>query len=220
MTGRLVAAVFASGGGSNLQSLLNHQTDDTPWRIGLVLSDRESAGALDRAKAAGVPTVVVPTKGREPDEVAAETQRVLKDHAVDVIFLAGYLKLVPPQVIAAFRGRIVNVHPALLPAFGGHGMYGMNVHRAVVASGARITGPTVHLVDEEYDRGRVLAQWPVPVISGDTPEDVAARVLAAEHTLYPLAADHLCRALLRGEEPGPLDFGVDAWRTTPPNQTT
>lgn len=217
--GPLSAAVFASGGGTNLQSLLDHQASDPPWRIRLVVSDREGAGALERGRAAGVATRVVPTKDRPPDEVAAETLFALDEHDVRLVFLAGYLKLVPAQVVATYRRRILNIHPALLPSFGGKGMYGLNVHRAVLESGARLSGPTVHYVDEAYDRGTIVAQWPVPVLPGDTPEALAARVLEVEHRLYPLAADHLARAVLAGEEAGALPLpgaafslveGVDA----------
>jgi formyltetrahydrofolate-dependent phosphoribosylglycinamide formyltransferase len=207
----LAVAVFASGGGTNLQSLLDHQADDPPWRIRLVVSDREDAGALDRAREAGVATRVVPTRGRPSDEVAAETLFALDEHDVTLIFLAGYLKLVPSQVVAAYRRRILNIHPALLPAFGGKGMYGVHVHRAVVESGARLSGVTVHYVDEEYDRGTILAQWPVPVLPADTAETLAARVLKVEHRLYPLAADHLAEAVLRGSEAGPLVLPGAAW---------
>jgi folate-dependent phosphoribosylglycinamide formyltransferase PurN len=104
---------------------------------------------------------------------------------VDLVVLAGYLKLVPPEVIAHYRGRIINVHPAPLPAFGGRGMYGRRVHEAVLRSGARESAATVHLVDEEYDRGAVLARAPVPVLPGDDPDRLAARVLEAEHRLLP-----------------------------------
>jgi len=205
----LGAAVFASGGGSNLQALLDHQATDPPWRIALVVSDREGVGALPRAAAAGVASRVIPTKGRDPGDIGGETLEALREHGVEVIFLAGYLKLVPAPVVAAFRDRILNIHPALLPAFGGRGMWGMHVHRAVLESGARLSGPTVHLVDEEYDRGAIVAQWPVPVHAEDTPESLAARVLRVEHALYPQAADHLCRALLAGERPGPMPLAGD-----------
>jgi phosphoribosylglycinamide formyltransferase-1 len=210
-TAPLVAAVFASGGGTNFQSLLDHQASDPPWRIGLLVSDRDGAGALDRAEAAGVPRRVIHTKGRDPQDVAVETLAVLKEHGVRVIFLAGYLKLLPAPVVQAYPRRIINIHPALLPAFGGKGMWGMHVHRAVLESGARLSGPTVHFVDEEYDRGTILAQWPVPVLPGDSPEALAARVLAVEHRLYPLVADHLCRAVAEGREPGPLALGGDTF---------
>lgn len=201
----LSAAVFISGGGSNLQSLLDHQATDPPWRVRLVISDRPSAGGLERAEKAGVATRVIRTKDRDPAEVAAETVAALEEHGVDVIFLAGYLKLLPGPVVSRWRGRILNIHPALLPKYGGKGMYGMNVHRAVVAAGEKESGPTVHMVDEEYDRGAILGQWRVPVLPDDTPEDVAARVLEVEHQLYPLVASHLCRAILAGHEPGPFE---------------
>ena len=215
MSEPLNAAVFASGGGSNLQSLLDHQSQDPPWRIRLVLSDREGAGALQRAAAVGVPACVIPTKGRDQADIASETLEALQEHGIDVIFLAGYLKLVPQAVVAGFRRRILNIHPALLPSFGGKGMYGMNVHRAVLESGARLSGPTVHFVDEEYDRGTIVAQWPVPVLPDDTPEALAARVLVMEHELYPMAADHLCRALADGEVPGPLALPGEAFTLEP-----
>ena len=136
--------------------------------------------------------------------MARKTLELLEQHDVEVIFLSGYLRKIPTQVVERFPRRILNVHPALLPAFGGKGMYGMNVHRAVIESGARISGPTVHYVDEEYDKGSIVAQWPVPLKPTDTPEELAARVLKVEHRLYPIAADHVCGALAEGRDPGPL----------------
>jgi phosphoribosylglycinamide formyltransferase-1 len=213
MSEDFAAAVFASGGGSNFQSLLDHQADDPPWRIRLLIADRPGIGALERAERAGVPTRVIPTKGRAAAEIASETLGVLESHGIDVIFLAGYLKLVPASVVAAYRRRILNIHPALLPSFGGKGMYGTNVHRAVLESGTRISGPTVHFVDEEYDRGAIVAQWPVPVLPDDTPEALAARVLKIEHLLYPRVADHLCDALAEHRAPGPLALPGEAFTT-------
>ena len=207
------AAVFASGGGSNFQSLLDHQAADPPWRIRVLITDRPGIGALDRAERAGVPTRVIPTRGRPAAEVASETLATLESHGIDVIFLAGYLKLVPASVVGTYRRRILNIHPALLPSFGGKGMYGTNVHRAVLESGTRISGPTVHFVDEEYDRGTIVAQWPVPVLPDDTPEALAARVLKIEHLLYPRVADHLCRALAEHRSPGPLVLSGEAFST-------
>jgi formyltetrahydrofolate-dependent phosphoribosylglycinamide formyltransferase len=209
------AAVFASGGGSNLQSLLDHARSDPSWRIRLVVADRPDIGALERAARAQVPSRVIRTKGRPPAEVASETLDALRAHDIDVVFLAGYLRLLPAEVVTAFRGRILNIHPALLPAFGGKGMYGIHVHRAVLASGARFSGPTVHLVDEEYDRGTILAQWPVPVLPADTPEALAARVLEVEHRIYPRVADHLCRCLDDGREPTPLVLPGTAFTLVP-----
>jgi folate-dependent phosphoribosylglycinamide formyltransferase PurN len=153
--------------------------------------------------------------GRTDGDVAAETLAVLDDHGAQVIFMAGYVRLVPPQVVARFRRGILNIHPALLPGFGGKGMWGHHVHEAVLASGVRLSGPTVHFVDEEYDRGSIVGQWPVPVLPGDTPETLAARVLKVEHRLYPLAADHVCRALAEGREPGPLALSGEAFALVP-----
>lgn len=201
------AAVFASGGGSNFQSLLDYPHPDEPYRIRLLVSDRPDAGALDRARRAGVATAVVQVKGREAKVVAEETLGALREHQVQAVFLAGYLRLIPSAVVASFPRRILNIHPALLPAFGGKGMWGHHVHEAVLASGATLSGPTIHFVDEEYDTGSIFAQWPVPVLAGDTADELAARVLKVEHILYPLAAAHLSRA---------LDAGISPTRLSPP----
>jgi phosphoribosylglycinamide formyltransferase 1 len=184
-------AVFASGGGTNLQALLDSEYLAQRAHIALVVSDRAAAGAFDRAARHGVATRHIAVRDRTAEAVAEDTLNVLAEHAVKFIALAGYLRLVPPPVIRAFAGRIVNIHPALLPAFGGHGMYGMNVHRAVLAAGCRVTGVTVHRVTEAYDEGGILAQWPVPVLPGDSPEALAARVLAIEHLLYPIVIGRL-----------------------------
>lgn len=200
----LRVAVFASGGGTNFQALLDHQRPDGSWGIVLLVSDRSNAGALARAEMAGVARAVVAHKGRELDDVGREMLGLLEAHAIDLVLLSGYLKLVPPAVVARYPGRILNVHPALLPAFGGKGMYGMHVHRAVIEAGVLESGATVHLADEEYDKGRILSQRRVPVEPGDTPEDLAARVLAVEHRLYPETVDHVCDALAEGRDPGPM----------------
>jgi phosphoribosylglycinamide formyltransferase-1 len=175
-------AVAVSGRGSNLEALLRALGPDAPARVVLVLSDRADAPALERAAARGIATV---TLGDHAD--GGEWLAALERHRVDLLVLAGYLKLVPAQVVARYRGRIINVHPALLPAFGGKGMYGRRVHEAVLASGARQSGATVHLVDEVYDRGPILGQARVPVLPGDDPDTLAARVLEVEHRLLPAA---------------------------------
>lgn len=209
----LAAAVFASGSGTNFQSLLDAERahPDPAWQTEFLVSDREGAGALERARKAGVKTRVIPVKGRDPAGVEGETLEALDAAGVDVVFLAGYLRLIPAGVVSAYRRRILNIHPALLPSFGGKGMWGRHVHEAVVASGARLTGATIHFVDERYDEGSILAQWPVPVLPDDTPDSVAARVLEVEHRLYPLAADHLCRTVARGGEPTALALRGEAF---------
>jgi formyltetrahydrofolate-dependent phosphoribosylglycinamide formyltransferase len=200
----LSAAVFASGSGSNFQALLDAESKGAPWRTRLLVSDREGIGALERARRTGIDARVVQVSGRPPEEVGRETLELLQAAGIQVVFLAGYLRLVPAAVTRAFPRRILNIHPALLPAFGGKGMYGRRVHEAVLAAGSAVSGATVHFVDERYDEGRVLAQWTVPVRADDTPESLAARVLAVEHLLYPIAAARLCRALAAGVDPAPL----------------
>jgi phosphoribosylglycinamide formyltransferase-1 len=175
-------AVAVSGRGSNLEALLRALGPDAPARVALVLSDRSDAPALARAAERSIPTVAL---GAPSD--AREWLAVLELHAVDLVVLAGYLKLVPAEVIARYRDRIINIHPALLPAFGGKGMYGRRVHQAVLASGARESGATVHLVDEAYDRGAILGRARVPVLPGDDADTLAARVLEVEHRLLPAA---------------------------------
>jgi phosphoribosylglycinamide formyltransferase 1 len=182
-------AVCVSGGGSNLQALLDRLQGEEPARVVLVLSNRADAGGLARARQAGIPAEVL----ADPED-ASEWITRLGRRDVDLVVLAGYLKLVPPGVVQKYAGRIVNVHPALLPAFGGPGMYGKRVHEAVLASGATESGPTVHLVDEVYDRGAILAQRRVPVLPGDTPPTLAARVLEEEHRLLPDAVLAAARA--------------------------
>jgi formyltetrahydrofolate-dependent phosphoribosylglycinamide formyltransferase len=182
-------AVLASGGGTNLQALLDACRGDAPARVVLVVSNKAAAGALERARKADVPTAVL-RDPKDPNELTT----LLGDHDVDLVVLAGYLKLVPAEVVQAYAGRIINIHPALLPSFGGPGMYGHHVHEAVLASGATVSGPTVHLVTAEYDRGPIIAQWPVPVAPGDTPDSLAARVLTVEHELLPAVVLAAARA--------------------------
>jgi len=180
-------AALVSGGGTNLQALLDALgRDSAVARITRVVSSRADSAALERARRADVPVTVL----ADPAD-AAELVRAVGD--ARLVVLAGYLKRVPPAAVARFRWRLINIHPALLPAFGGDGMYGRRVHEAVLASGVALSGATVHYVDEEYDRGPILAQWPVPVRADDTPDSLAARVLEVEHRLLPAAVLALAR---------------------------
>jgi formyltetrahydrofolate-dependent phosphoribosylglycinamide formyltransferase len=182
-------AVLASGGGTNLQAILDHLDRLGDRRCGdvvLVASDRADAGALARARINGIVAEVLATPRKAE---GAAVGPLLEEHGVELVVLAGYLRRVPDEVVHRYAGRMINVHPALLPSFGGAGMYGMRVHEAVLASGASITGVTAHFVDEEYDRGPIIAQWPVPVLSGDDSASLAARVLRVEHVLYPRVVD-------------------------------
>ena len=192
-------AVLVSGSGSNLQALLDALRPGGPAHVVHVISSRPGAGALERARKAGVPTTVL-----ADTQDAAELLAALRD--TDLAVLAGYLHRIPPAVVARFRLRLINIHPALLPAFGGPGMYGRRVHEAVLASGAPISGATVHYVDEEYDRGPIIAQWPVPVRAGDTPESLAVRVLEVEHRLLPRVVLELAH---RGPSGVPLRLFAD-----------
>lgn len=198
MTTRI--AVLASGGGSNLHAICEYfaaRGDDPSSWIRLVASDRSAAGALDRARSRGIEALHLDPHGR--DGGLAE---LLRARAIDLVVLAGYLRMIPDAVTAGWRGRIVNVHPALLPAFGGSGMYGRRVHEAVIAHGARVSGVTVHFVDAHYDHGPIIAQWPVPVYAGDTPDTLAQRVLQVEHLLYPRIVDLLAHGRITLNDKG------------------
>jgi phosphoribosylglycinamide formyltransferase 1 len=208
-------AVLASGGGTNLQAILEHfhaRSGQPAGEVVVVASDRHDAGALERARACRIPTAII--QGRAP-ATGQPLDDILGEHRVDVIALAGYLRLVPEGTVDRYRGRIINIHPALLPSFGGAGMYGARVHQAVLDSGARVSGATVHFVDHAYDRGPVIAQWPVPIFAGDTADSLAARVLRVEHVLYPLAIDAVVAGRISLDERGMVRRLVDV----PPNAT-
>lgn len=189
-------AVLASGAGSNLRALhayLDHADRSRAARVALVASDRADAGALDFARTQGIETRVLDVG----DDGAESLGTVLGQRDIGLIVLAGYLRLVPAEVVSEWHGRIVNLHPALLPAFGGKGMYGERVHHAVLASGARVSGATVHFVDEHFDRGPIIAQWPVPVFADDTPATLAARVSRVEHLLLPRVVEAIATGRVR-----------------------
>ncbi len=180
-------AVLASGGGTNLQAIIDFYASQRSGGAGivaLVAANRASAGALQRARDAGIPAELF-----SANDDGTALLGLLELHSIDLVVLAGYLKRIPVTVIRRYSGRIVNVHPGLLPDFGGPGMYGARVHAAVLASGAAMTGVTVHLVDDEFDHGPVIAQWRVRVKTDDTAETLADRVLAVEHLVYPRVVD-------------------------------
>lgn len=180
-------AVLASGRGSNLQAIIDHFDNlarDRVAKVVLVASNRADSPALLRAATASIDIASF-----DATDDGSALLGLLRRFRIDLVVLAGYLKRVPSAVVREYSGRIVNIHPALLPAFGGEGMYGARVHEAVLASGATESGVTVHLVDDEYDRGPIVAQWRVPVEKTDTPESLAARVLAVEHVVYPRAIE-------------------------------
>ena len=194
-------AVCISGGVSNLVALLDEFGSGSEVEIVLVISNRPSAAGLERARERGVPAVVLADPADEVEWIA-----LLERHQVQLVVLAGYLRLVPRAVIQRWQGRILNVHPGPLPDFGGQGMYGLRVHAAVLEAGRSESAATVHLVDEEYDRGPVLATAPVRVLPGDTPDTLAARVLKAEHRLLPAVVRAAARAGHPVALPEPLEL--------------
>jgi phosphoribosylglycinamide formyltransferase-1 len=187
MVERLRIAAFASHGGSNLQSLIDAcEQGRIAGEIAVVISNNRKAYALERARKHGIDAVHLSERRfASTDEFADKVIAELGRREVNLICLAGYMRFLPPRVIDCVHRRVINIHPALLPKFGGKGMYGMHVHEAVLAAGERETGVTVHQVDYLYDHGKILAQRRVAVQPDDTPESLQQRVLQVEHQLYP-----------------------------------
>ncbi|WP_405135493.1 phosphoribosylglycinamide formyltransferase [Nocardia sp. NBC_01388] len=191
--GTLRLGVLASHNGSNLAAL--HQASllpDSDFTISVTISNNSSSGALAYARDHGVPTRHL-SGHTHPDTKALDNamRATLVEHGVDLVVTAGFMRKLGPIVRETFSSRIINIHPALLPAFGGVGFFGNRVHQAVLDSGDKISGPTVHLVDDEYDTGEIIAQSEVPVLPDDTVDTLAARVLAAEHILLPTVVRQL-----------------------------
>lgn len=171
--------VLVSGRGSNLQALIDAISNGRlSAEIAVVISDNSKALALEKSESAGIPNFSVSKKHRD-----TEILKYLEQYQVDVVVLAGFLKKIGNNILEKYKGKIINIHPALLPKFGGPGMFGINVHRAVIEAGEKTTGATVHLVTENYDEGPILAQIKVPVEENDTPETLAARVIKSEHII-------------------------------------
>ncbi|WP_431956404.1 phosphoribosylglycinamide formyltransferase [Nocardia lijiangensis] len=184
---RLRVAVLASHYGSNLRALHGASLEgEARFGIALVIGNNSGSGALTYAREAGIPTVHMSGRTHpDPEELDEAMRAALVAHGTGLVVTAGYMKKLGPRVRQEFNGRIINIHPALLPLHGGKGMYGKAVHEAVLAAGDAVSGPTVHFVTEEYDAGGVIAQSEVPVLPDDTVESLAERVLAAEHLLLP-----------------------------------
>jgi len=198
---KLQIGFLASGGGTNMQAIIDAcregRVDGVPRAV---ISNNSTSGALERARQAGVPGYHLSSRTHpEPDALDQAILKVLTDNEVSILCLAGYMKLLGPKTIEAYRGRILNIHPALLPRHGGRGCYGHHVHEAVLAAGDRESGPTVHVVDERYDEGPILAQIKVPVLPDDTPETLAARVLEQEHRIYPEALQAIASGKIKLE---------------------
>ena len=185
-------AIFASGSGTNAEKLFEKFQNHPRGRVALLLTNNPKAGVLARAEKFGVPTEVFDRNSlRTSDRVLT----ILQAHAVDLIVLAGFMLKIPKNLIRAFPDRIINIHPALLPAYGGKGMYGSHVHEAVVAAGEATTGISIHYVNEHYDEGRMILQVSCPVAPDDTAEDVAIKVHQLEHQYYPKVVEELVDSL-------------------------
>lgn len=193
---RVRVAVFVSGGGTNLQALLDARQAMPSVEIALVIADRPGVGALERAAAAGIAGEVV-----APGERFAERMReVLSTHMIEMVILAGYLQKIPEAIVDRYEGRMLNVHPALLPKYGGKGFYGLRVHRAVLEAGDKESGATVHIVTAEFDDGPIILQKSVDVRDDDTPETLQERVkVEAEWQILPAATEQVAAEIVAGE---------------------
>ena len=177
-------AAYISGSGSNLRAVIESSIDGTiASKVKLVIADKEAKGR-EYPDSIGIETAVISKKKLPRSEVLKRQHDLFKKHSIDLIILAGFLKKLPPEIVNEYEGKILNIHPALLPKFGGKGFYGMNVHRAVLEAGEEYSGPTVHFVDEKYDNGEILVQRKVKIDGNETPESLQNKVLKEEHTIF------------------------------------
>lgn len=194
-------AVFASGGGTDFQSVIDANERQPFCEIALLVASKEGIGAIDRAKRHGINTAVFAKKDFPDTQTMYDRLTYLLNlNRVDYVVLAGWLNIIPESFIRTFADRIVNIHPSLIPSFCGAGMYGLNVHRAVLAYGAKVSGCTVHFVNEVPDGGAIIAQRAVEVKEGDTPESLQARILETEHELLPWCVKKLCEGKVVKEQ--------------------
>ncbi len=186
-------AVFASGGGTDFQSIIDANESQKFCEIALLIASKDGIGAIERAKKHGISTAVFAKKDfPDLEELYAKLTYLLNLNRVDYIVLAGWLKIIPESFINSFKDRIINIHPSLIPSFCGAGYYGLKVHEAAIAYGAKISGCTVHFVNEIPDGGAIIAQSAVEVKEGDTPESLQSRILEEEHKLLPYCVKKLC----------------------------
>lgn len=196
---KLQIGVLASHGGSNMQSIIDAcKSKQIDGEVRVVISNNSNSGAVERADNESIPAYHL-SSCNYPDanELDEAILLVLKKHDVNIVALAGYMKKLGPQTLQEYKDHILNIHPALLPKYGGKGMYGINVHKAVLAAGEKQSGATVHLVNENYDEGGIVSQVVVPVENGDTPESLAARVLEQEHRLYPITLEKISKGEIK-----------------------
>lgn len=177
---RIKLAIFASGSGSNARKIIDYFKENELINVALVVSNKPSAGVLDHAELTSTPNIVANRDIFHSNEML----QILDDHGVDYIILAGFLKKIPIHILHQFHEKILNIHPALLPKYGGKGMYGMRVHKAVKESGDTISGMTIHQVNENYDEGKIIFQDSCDLTANDSAEDIAAKVLSLEHQHY------------------------------------
>jgi len=197
---RIAILVSGHGRGSNMAAIIDAcQRGEIDGQVVLVIGTRSEAPALQRTAEKGVPTRVISPRRLSDEAYAQRLLHALDEARVDLVCLAGYMRLLPVPVVQAYAGRVMNIHPALLPLFGGKGMYGEHVHRAVLESGMKVSGCTVHFVDEHYDTGPIIVQRCVPVEEDDTWETLAARVLVQEHQAYVQAVQLFAQGRLRIE---------------------
>ncbi len=185
-------AIFASGSGSNAEKIIEYFSKAPGTEVSLVLSNNPDAFVLDRASRLKVPSYVF---DREQFYRSDQVPDILREIGIDLIVLAGFLWLVPENILRGWPGRILNIHPALLPKFGGKGMYGERVHRAVIEAGEKETGISIHLVNEKYDEGQIIFQEKFPILPGDTPESIAERIHKLEHEHFPKVIEKLLKEL-------------------------
>ncbi|MCW3103370.1 MAG: phosphoribosylglycinamide formyltransferase [Bacteroidetes bacterium] len=185
-------AIFASGEGTNAQRIMDHFKNSDVARVALVVSNKADANVLNRAAKAGIPAYVT---GRNSFYEGTETVERLRAANIDLIVLAGFLWMIPDSLIKAYPGRIVNIHPALLPKFGGKGMYGMNVHRAVIEAKEKESGISIHYVNEQYDEGEIIAQHTCGISENDSPEQLAQKIRELEHEFFPVTIERILRSL-------------------------
>lgn len=194
-------AVFASGGGTDFQSVIDANEREHFCEIAYLIASKDGIGAIERAKKHGIPTAVFAKKDfPDIEELYARLTQLLNASGVDYVVLAGWLKIIPQSFIEAFGDRIINIHPSLIPSFCGAGYYGLKVHEAVINYGAKISGCTVHFVNEIPDGGAIIAQRAVEVEDGDTPESLQARILGAEHELLPYCVKMLCLGKIQKQD--------------------
>ena len=184
-------AIFASGSGSNAKALIEFsRKNEAAYEVIVIVSNKEFAGVRTVSEQYGIPFEYVADSGNGPAMIS-----LLQKYDVDIIALGGYMRLLPPELVKAYSSRIINIHPSLLPNYGGKGMYGMNVHMAVYKDKLPFTGITIHIVDEEYDRGLSLVQAKVDIADCTSPEAISAKVKTIEHLIYPMVLHEMCKRI-------------------------